>query len=174
MHDYMSDDQEADSTIVNLSVQIFTVPSVAHYLVEHKNGLSKLLEFFTMIFEDEAKENEDGQLDLTDWYLERQSDYFRSTHILTDIQYLLSSPPTEKPWSTEMRTNFIEAAKKLIDLVSKLQLADPQARQTGSHVEYESRNWHCVFTIASTLMQLANMAKAWCKEDPAVLRPIAK
>ena len=64
--------------------------------------------------------------------------------------------------------------KKLIDLISKLQLADPQARQTIAHVEYESRNWYCVFNVASNLMQIANLAKQWCKEDTAVLKPISK
>jgi len=40
-------------------------------------------------------------------------------------------------------------------------------------VEYESRNWACVFNIASHLMGIANTIKQWCKEDPAVLKPIA-
>ena len=73
----MSDDQEADATVANLSVQIFTVPSVAHHLIEKCNGLSKLVEFFITIFNDEAKYTDDGQLDLTDWLDERQYDYHR-------------------------------------------------------------------------------------------------
>ena len=39
----------------NLSVQIFTVPSVAHCLIEKHDGLTKMVEFFAQIFEDEAK-----------------------------------------------------------------------------------------------------------------------
>ena len=54
MNDYMNDDQEPDVSIVNLTVQILTVPSVAHHLVEKCNGLAKLVEYFTHIFEDEV------------------------------------------------------------------------------------------------------------------------
>ena len=58
-------------------------------------------------------------------------------------------------------------------MLAKLHLADPHVRKTGAHVEYESRNWACVFNIASHLMGIANTIKQWCKEDPAVLKPIA-
>ena len=51
----MTDDQELDVSIANLSVQIFTVPSVAHHLIEKQDCLTKMVEFFTQIFEDEAK-----------------------------------------------------------------------------------------------------------------------
>ena len=55
MYDFMTDDQELDVSIANLSVQIFTVPSVAHHLIEKQDCLTKMVEFFTQIFEDEAK-----------------------------------------------------------------------------------------------------------------------
>ena len=55
MYDFMTDDQELDVSIANLSVQIFTVPSVAHHLIEKQDCLTKMIEFFTQIFEDEAK-----------------------------------------------------------------------------------------------------------------------
>ena len=55
MYDFMSDDQELDVSIANLSVQIFAVPSVAHCLIEKHDGLTKMVEFFAQIFEDEAK-----------------------------------------------------------------------------------------------------------------------
>lgn len=170
MFDYMADDQEPDVSIANLSVQIFTVPSVAQHLIECHDGLTKLVQFFSQIFEDEAKYSEDGQLDLTDWLDEREYDYTRCNHVLTDIQYILGAIPSE--WSGQMRKNFIAGAKTIIDLISKLQLADPQARQTDIHVIKESRNWYCVFNITSHLMQIANLVKAWCKEDAAVLKPI--
>ena len=47
--------QELDVSIANLSVQIFTVPSVAHHLIEKQDCLTKMVEYFTQIFEDEAK-----------------------------------------------------------------------------------------------------------------------
>ena len=55
MNDFMTDDQEQDVSIANLSVQIFTVPSVAHNLIENHDALTKMIELFTKIFEDEVK-----------------------------------------------------------------------------------------------------------------------
>ena len=91
----------------------------------------------------------EGRLDLTDWMDERQHDYDRCKHVLNDIQYVLSSTPNNpgKSWSANMRKNFVKGVQALINLIDKIQLADPQARQTGAHVEYESRNWYCVFNL---------------------------
>ena len=147
MYDFMSDDQEPDVSIATLSVQIFTVPSVSQHLIESHDALTQLVTFFLQIFEDEAKYDDNGQLDLTDWLDERQHDYTRCVHVLSDIQYLLSAEPTQ--WTTKMRKNFIQGSKALIDLIGKLQHADPQARATEAHIEHESRNWYCVFNIAS-------------------------
>lgn len=170
MVDFMSDDQEPDVSIANLSVQIFTVPSVAHHLLESFDALSHLVKFFTQIFEDETKFDDNGQLDLTDWLDERQYDYTRCSHILTDIQYLLSAEPAE--WSSKMRQNVIHGAKALIDLIGRLQLADPQARVTGAHVLQDSQNWYCVFNILSQLMFTANLVRNWCRKEMSILKPI--
>ena len=68
---------------------------------------------------------------------------------LLPVQYVLSSTPNNpgKSWSSNMRKNFVKGVQALINLIDKIQLADPQARQTGAHVEYESRNWYCVFNL---------------------------
>ena len=84
MNDYMNDDQEPDVSIVNLTVQILTVPSVAHHLVEKSNALAELVEYFTTIFNDEAR-YVDGKIDLCEWLEEKTYDYKRFDHILTDI-----------------------------------------------------------------------------------------
>jgi len=173
MYDFMSDDQESDVSIANLTVQIFTTPSVAHHLIAKANALEELVNFFAQIFDDEAK-IEGGNLDLTEWLEERQYDFKRCSHILTDIQYLLGVPPNVEEWSRDMRKNFVNGTKALIDLVAKLQLADQHVRQLGAHVVYESRNWANIFTITSHLMGMANLAKQWCKVDSAALHPIFK
>ena len=44
VEDYYCDDQERDSSIMVLSVQMFTVPSLAHYLIENCDAMSKMLQ----------------------------------------------------------------------------------------------------------------------------------
>ena len=79
---------------------------------------------------------------------------------------------TPEEWSNDLRTNFVEGAKKFIDLSKLLHLADPHTMQTSAHVEYESKNWACVFHITNPLMSIANLVKSWCKKDKAALSPI--
>ena len=43
LQDYYRDDQERESSIMSLSVQIFTVPSLAHHLIEKCDAMSKML-----------------------------------------------------------------------------------------------------------------------------------
>ena len=122
MYDFMSDDQESDVSIANLTVQILTTPSVAHHLIANSNALEELVKFFSQIFDDEAKV-QDGVLDLTEWLEERQYDFKRCSHILTDIQYLLGVPPNAEEWSQDMRRNFVKGTKALVDLIAKLQVS---------------------------------------------------
>ena len=93
---------------------------------------------------------------------------------MEDIKYILSTTPQNKTWSTDMRKNFVKGAQALINLIGKIQLADPQTRQTGPHIEYESRNWYWVFYIEKILMRIAYLTKQWCREDLTALKPITK
>ena len=93
------DDQESsDATIANLTVQIFTVPSVAQHLVQKHNSFKLLIEFFTSHFSENAKLNSDSEeendledIDLTDWMHERQTDFTRLMHVIHDIEHILVS-----------------------------------------------------------------------------------
>ena len=44
VEDYYCDDQERESSIMSLSVQIFTVPSIAHHLIESCDAMAKMLQ----------------------------------------------------------------------------------------------------------------------------------
>ena len=44
LEDYYCDDQEKESSIMAISVQIFTVPSLAHHVLEKCDAMSKMLQ----------------------------------------------------------------------------------------------------------------------------------
>jgi hypothetical protein len=54
------------------------------------------------------------------------------------------------------------------------QFADPQLRQEGQHVEFESKEWDYVFKVTSPLMTIAESLREWCRNDKASLEPIFK
>ena len=44
--DFINDDQEMETTVTNLTVQIFTVKSIAHILIEEENAFFFIMTFF--------------------------------------------------------------------------------------------------------------------------------
>ena len=58
--DYLRDDQEKDASIMSLSVQIFTVPSLALHLIEHCDAMAKLIQGFQVVIDSVARENFDN------------------------------------------------------------------------------------------------------------------
>jgi transcriptional regulator of aromatic amino acid metabolism len=128
MIDFISDDQEVDVSITNLSVQILTVPSIAHNLVETYNAFSHMMKYFNEIFEEQV-EYVDDALNLEQWVEDQKNEYERAENILTDLQYVLSVAPTT--WTQEMRKNFIEGTKSFIWLICRLQVSKFQHKVHG-------------------------------------------
>ena len=56
MTNFVADDQETDLSIVNLTVQFFTVKSIAHYLLEHSDVFKKLVDMFSRRLIEHIKE----------------------------------------------------------------------------------------------------------------------
>ena len=54
LEDYYCDDQEKESSIMSLSVQIFTVPSLAHHLLEKCDAMSKMLQGTVLRYYDDG------------------------------------------------------------------------------------------------------------------------
>ena len=46
MRDFISDDHEHSFSVTSLSVQLFTVPTLAHYLIAQKDVLPQLFNTF--------------------------------------------------------------------------------------------------------------------------------
>ncbi len=51
MHDFISDDHDHSHSVTSLSVQLFTVPTLAQYLMGHHDALASLLRCFLIEIE---------------------------------------------------------------------------------------------------------------------------
>ena len=51
---YIGDDQEMENSITNLSVQMFTVPSIAESLIEEFNAVEAMTSFFLEQLEEQV------------------------------------------------------------------------------------------------------------------------
>ena len=165
LQDYYRDDQERESSIMSLSVQIFTVPSLAHHLLEKCDVMSKMLGgFITLLCE-----NRDANGDLTAWLVEEKSELNRGLMGLNDLAYLLSVVPAPHLWSDSLRTNFRNGASRVLEVLSLLQGIDQMKRQTGQHVEMEDNGWKITYELQTHFGEVVRLVTSWAVADRTVM-----
>ncbi|XP_031834567.1 ubr1 ubiquitin ligase [Nomia melanderi] len=162
MKDFIRDDHDHSFSIVSLSVQLFTVPTLAHYLIAHHDVLFILLN--TFISESSRRCNAAGKLEF-----ERDpphSSFRRAQQILHDLRYLLSTKPDV--WTDDLRKGFLQGLSLLLTLFCSMQCMDAVLRQVGQHVEYEPE-WESAFNLHVRLSPVMTLALQWCGSDRVVL-----
>jgi E3 ubiquitin-protein ligase UBR2 len=163
MQEFIRDDQYHSYSIVSLSVQLFTVPTIAHHLIAHHEAFFKLiLTFFTECIERHIK-NKVLQFAKS---TSTMNTFKRGAYILIDLKYLLSFKPSV--WTHELRTGFLHGVQILIRLLKSMQGTDQVTRQIGQHQEYEPE-WESAFTLNIKLSSLITLVLDWCSSDKVVL-----
>ncbi|GLH05833.1 E3 ubiquitin-protein ligase UBR1 [Gryllus bimaculatus] len=160
--DFMRDDHDHSFSIASMSVQVFTVPTLAHYLIAHEEVLFVLLNAF--LSECSRKCNKSGKLEF-----ERNvpnGTFKRAQYILYDLRYLLSAKPTA--WTDELRRGFLQGLAPLLNLLTMMQGMDMVTRQVGQHMEYEPE-WESAFNLHIKLAHVITLALEWCGTDRVVL-----
>ena len=165
--DYFADDQEQESSAMQLSVQIFTVPSLAALLLEECDALSALLSPFLSLLDLEDCSQEPVVLELAAWQTEERSEFQRGLQSLHDLTYLLAVPPTQ--WTPGLRTAFQAGAGRLLQLLACMQGMDSMRRQVGQHVEMEDDAWKLTFELQRNLSEIVQLLERWAVSDRAVL-----
>lgn len=161
--DYVNDDHDHSLSVTSLSVQMYTVPSLAHLLIAEDNALYILFKAF--LEECRRHRNHDGKL-----VFERNHQtivaFRRAQHILIDLKYLLSTKPVE--WTEELRKSFFHAFTTLAELLEWMQGMDPVVRQVGQHVEFEAE-WETGINLQLKLAPVLSDIVEWCGSDKIVL-----
>uniref|UniRef100_A0A0A9XCN8 E3 ubiquitin-protein ligase n=1 Tax=Lygus hesperus TaxID=30085 RepID=A0A0A9XCN8_LYGHE len=162
MKDFIRDDHDHSFSVASLSIQVFTVPTLAQYLIAHEDVLMILLN--TFISECSRKCNKLGKLEF-----DRSSpigSFKRASYILYDLRYLLSSPP--ESWTDELRKGFLQGVSLILTLLTYMQGMDSVTRQLGQHMEYEPE-WESAFNLHLKLAPVISLLLRWCATDKIVL-----
>ena len=162
MKDFIRDDQDHSFSITSLSVQLYTVPTLAHHLIAHHDVLFILLN--TFISESSRRCNAVGRLEF-DRNTPNQS-FKRAQYIIHDLRYLLASKPDT--WTDELRRGFLGGLSLLLNLLASMQWMDAVQRQVGQHMEYEPE-WESAFNLHIKLSPVISLALEWCGTDKIVL-----
>lgn len=164
MQDFIChDDHDHSCSIVSMSVQLFTVPSIAQHLIANEDAFYKLMyTFYSESIEKYVKKKvlqftrNPGNMNI----------FKRAASILYDIKYILSFKPTV--WTDELRSNFLHGVQMLIRLLREMQGMDSVFRQTGQHMEYEPE-WESAFNLHIKLAPVISLVLDWCSNDRVVL-----
>uniref|UniRef100_A0A4W5MB79 E3 ubiquitin-protein ligase n=1 Tax=Hucho hucho TaxID=62062 RepID=A0A4W5MB79_9TELE len=161
--DFMEDDHERVVSVTSLSVQLFTVPTMARMLITEENLMTTIIRTFV----DHLRHRDlQGRFQFERYTAQQAFKFRRVQSLIGDLKYVLISRPTE--WSDQLREKFLEGLDTFLELLKCMQGMDPVVRQVGQHIEMEPE-WEAAFTLQMKLTHIISMIQEWCASDERVL-----
>nr|XP_020501764.1 E3 ubiquitin-protein ligase UBR2 isoform X1 [Labrus bergylta] len=161
--DFMEDDHERVVSVTSLSVQLFTVPTMARMLMVEENLMTTIIRTFV----DHLRHRDlQGRFQFDRYTAQQAFKFGRVQSLIGDLKYVLISRPSE--WSDQLRVKFLEGLDAFLELLKCMQGMDPVVRQVGQHIEMEPE-WEAAFTLQMKLTHIISMIQEWCSTDEHVL-----
>ncbi|RAL17275.1 putative ubiquitin-protein ligase E3 component (UBR1) [Aspergillus homomorphus CBS 101889] len=153
---YLIADREPDHSIVNLSLQLLTTPSITEETVLRGNFLTKVMAIlYTFLTTRQVGEPHEVNPNATLAFDAGSVTNRRLYHFFLDLRYLLQSEYVQNRVRTEE-----QYLCQFLDLVKLSQGICPNVRAVGEHVEYETDAW----ISASILMREINrLCRQFCE-----------
>lgn len=134
---YLIADREPDHSIVNLSLQMLTTPSIAEELVERANVLTNLFAtLYTFLTHRQVGHPWDVAIHETLAFDAGSVANRRMYHFFGDLKHLFDVESIQEKFRTQERY-----ALQFLDLIRLPQGICPNVRAVGDHVEYENDVW---------------------------------
>ena len=134
---YLIADREPDHSIVNLSLQMLTTPSIAEELVERANVLTNLFAIlYTFLTHRQVGHPGDVAIHETLAFDAGSVANRRMYHFFGDLKHLFDVESVQEQFRTQERY-----ALQFLDLIRLPQGICPNIRAVGDHVEYENDVW---------------------------------
>ncbi|OJJ45395.1 hypothetical protein ASPZODRAFT_70027 [Penicilliopsis zonata CBS 506.65] len=153
---YLIADREPDHSIVNLSLQLLTTPSITEEIVSRGNFLTKVMAIlYTFLTTRQVGEPYGVNPNATLAFDSGSVTNRRLYHFFLDLRFLLQSEYVQNRVRTEP-----QYLPQFLDLVKLSQGICPNLRAVGEHVEYETDAW----ISASILMREINrLCRQFCE-----------
>lgn len=134
---YLIADREPDHSIVNLSLQILTTPSICQERIEKGNFLTNVMAIlYTFLTNRQVGYADDIDPEATLSFDPGAVANRRVFHFFTDLRYFLASEYVQAKVRSDSRY-----LSQYLDLMKLLQGICPNVRAVGEHVEYETDTW---------------------------------
>ncbi|XP_056403083.1 E3 ubiquitin-protein ligase UBR1 isoform X1 [Hyla sarda] len=159
--EHMDDERDRNISVTAISVQVFTVPTLARLLIEEQSVIKviteTLLEVLPEYLDPENKFNFQGY---------SQDRFCRVYAIIFDLKYILISKPTS--WTEKLREKFVEGFNSLLRVLSCMQGMEAISRMIGQHVEMDS-DWEAAIAMQMQLKNVLMLIQEWCASNEDVL-----
>uniref|UniRef100_A0A914X7B7 E3 ubiquitin-protein ligase n=1 Tax=Plectus sambesii TaxID=2011161 RepID=A0A914X7B7_9BILA len=166
-NDFIDDDHDHNVSVVALTVQMFTVPTIARMLIAEESAMKNILG--SLVDYCKQYEGAKGRYDFT------RKGYpvvlKRALYMVHDLRYLLTSPPSKDEWTPLLRSRFLEGCQMLFTFLSRMQGMDDVRRQAGEHQVYESE-WETAFNIQLRIQNIITLVLSWAATDAEVHRAL--
>lgn len=175
---YLVADREPDHSIINLSLQMLTTPSITEEIVERGNFLTNLMSIlYTFLTTRQVGHPWEMSSTATLAFDAGSVANRRMAHFFQDLHYLLGCGYVQAKLRTEERY-----VLQLLDLVKLPQGICPNIRAVGDHVEYETDAWISASLLTKEINKLCRQfaeSFRFVKDDDLanlsrVIRTVAK
>ncbi|KAG0643765.1 hypothetical protein HOY80DRAFT_1031954 [Tuber brumale] len=161
---YLVPDREPDHSIINLSLQVLTTPSITAEVVKRGNFLTNQLAIlYTFLTTRQVGHPHEVNQEATLAFDTGSLTNRRMFHFFHDMRYLFASDYVQDRLRHEERYML-----QFLDLVTLHQGICPNTRAVGEHVEYEAEAWISASLITREINRLVRQfseAYRWT-EDP--------
>lgn len=153
---YLIGDREPDHSIINVSLQMLTTPSITAEIVERGSFFTKLLAIlYTFLTKRQVGHPADVDLTATMSLDSNVMNNRRIYHFFHDLKYLLESPYVKK----QIREHE-EYLQQCLDFIKLYQGICPNVRAVNEHVEFESDVWISASIIGR---DMTKMTRHFCE-----------
>uniref|UniRef100_A0A8C3HHS2 E3 ubiquitin-protein ligase n=1 Tax=Chrysemys picta bellii TaxID=8478 RepID=A0A8C3HHS2_CHRPI len=159
--EYISDDHERNISVTALSVQMFTVPTLARHLIEEQNVITVITETLLEVLPEYLDKN-----DKFNFQGYSQDKLDRVYAVICDLKYILITKPTV--WTDRLRVRFLEGFRSFLRILTCMQGMEEIQRQIGQHIEVDP-DWEAAITIQMQLKNILLMFQEWCACDEDLL-----
>lgn len=167
-NDFIDDDHDHSVSITSMTVQIFTVPTIARRLITEEGALRVCMKSLRKYCEKyKTSMNYTGHEHFNFSTNSYPAVLKRALYMLNDVSYLLTLIPKEVEWTDRLRIQFISGSNMFLRFLSDIQGMDEVKRQAVEHQLMESE-WETAFNIFLRLQEPLSLLLAWARTDPAV------
>lgn len=167
---YLIADREPDHSIINISLQMLTTPTITSEIVDRGNFLTNLMAIlYTFLTTRQVGHPHQIFPNATLAFDSGSVTNRRMYHFFMDLRYLFGSEHVQGKLRTEERYMM-----QFLDLVKLHQGICPNVRAVGEHVEYETDAWISASLITREInrlcRQFAESFKFSAGQDPTYIR----